>query len=147
MSYDETTEISTEPSKWPGVTSLRALLDREKDEETPNLNVLLCEIFVAIYMSLLSYALASCDSQILFRLVSQNITPNYWSHIFGGGSKKTLKIETSHTPLAKELSVIESAFCYYVAMFKIWLCNIFCLGSIFCLFIWSYLQKNFLLSE
>lgn len=30
MSYDEITQISTEPSKWPGVTSLRALLDREK---------------------------------------------------------------------------------------------------------------------
>eukprot|EP00094_Tigriopus_californicus_P002839 TCALIF_02737-PA protein Name:"Similar to DMXL1 DmX-like protein 1 (Homo sapiens)" AED:0.22 eAED:0.22 QI:0/0.72/0.68/1/1/1/19/158/2211 len=105
MSYDETTEISTDPSKWPGVTSLRALLDREKDEETPNLNVLLCETYVAIYISLLSYALASCDSQILYRLISQNVTPNYWSHIFGGGAKKRLKIETaSHVPLAKELS-------------------------------------------
>ena len=29
--------VTTEPSKWPGVASLRALLDREKDEEAPNL--------------------------------------------------------------------------------------------------------------
>jgi|688.fasta_scaffold1249893_1 hypothetical protein len=29
--------VTTEPNKWPGVASLRALLDREKDEETPNL--------------------------------------------------------------------------------------------------------------
>ena len=64
---DPAEAVTTEPSKWPGVTSLRALLDREKDEETPNLNVLLCEVFVAIYMSLFSYALASCDAQILYR--------------------------------------------------------------------------------
>jgi hypothetical protein len=51
--------VTTEPSKWPGVASLRALLDREKDEEAPNLNVLLCESFVAIYIGLLSYALVS----------------------------------------------------------------------------------------
>lgn len=79
-----------------------------KDEETPNLNVLLCETFVAIYMSLLSYALASCDAQILYRLISQKITPNYWSHIFGGGAKKTMRVETMsvpHPPLSKELSV------------------------------------------
>ncbi len=57
-------DITTEPSKWPGVASLRALLDREKDDETPNLTVLLCETFVAIYMSLLSFALASCDAQV-----------------------------------------------------------------------------------
>jgi len=49
--------VTTEPSKWPGVASLRALLDREKDEEAPNLSVLLCEAFVAIYIGLLSYAL------------------------------------------------------------------------------------------
>ena len=114
MSYDESmTEISTDPSKWPGVTSLRALLDREKDEETPNLNVLLAETFVAVYMSLLAYALATSDAQILYRLVSQRITANYWSHIFGGGARKSLKIETNHvagssavhTPLSKEVSV------------------------------------------
>ena len=29
--------VTTDPSKWPGVASLRALLDREKDEEAPNL--------------------------------------------------------------------------------------------------------------
>ena len=51
--------VTTEPSKWPGVASLRALLDREKDEETPNLNVLLCEAYVAIYIGLFSYALAT----------------------------------------------------------------------------------------
>ncbi len=56
--------VTTEPSRWPGVASLRALLDREKDEETPALAVLLCETFVAVYMSLLSYALASCDAQV-----------------------------------------------------------------------------------
>ena len=101
----DSSDVTTDPSKWPGVTSLRALLDREKDDETPNLNVLLCEIFVAVYMSLLSYALSSCDPQILYRLVSQKIGSTYWSHLFGGGAKKIMKVETSHSPLVKELSV------------------------------------------
>jgi hypothetical protein len=99
-------DVITEPSKWPGVTSLRALLDREKDEEAPNLIVLLCETFVAIYMSLLSYALATCDAQILYRLISQKINHQYFSHIFGGGAKKALQIETSSAnSLPKEVSV------------------------------------------
>ncbi len=99
--------IVTEPGKWPGVSSLRALLDREKDDETPNLNVLLCETFVAIYMSLLSYGLASCDAQILYRLVSQKVTSNYWAQIFGGGTKKTIQVERAapHPAITKELSV------------------------------------------
>ena len=62
----------------------RALLDRDKDEEMPNLIVLLCESFVAIYMSLLSYALATCDAHILYRLVGQNVANSLWSAVFGG---------------------------------------------------------------
>ena len=74
------------PAKWPGkylplffsefvlhyylhlgVTSLRALLAREKDEDAPRLLTLLCEAFVAVYTSLLCYAMAACDSHVLFR--------------------------------------------------------------------------------
>ena len=99
-------DITTEPSKWPGVTSLRALLDRDKDEETPTLNVLLCEAYVAIYMSLLSYALATCDPHILYRLLGQKPNPQYWSSIFGGGSKTSLHVTTSHTPISKSPSTV-----------------------------------------
>ena len=105
---DVCAEITTEPSKWPGVTSLRALLDREKDEETPNLNILLCEAYVAIYMSLLSYALATCDPHILYRLIGQKPSPAYWAALFGGGTKTTLHVTANaaaNTPLAKSPSV------------------------------------------
>ena len=81
--------------RWPGVTSLRALLDRDKDEESPNLIVLLCEAFVAIYLSLLSYALATCDAHILYRLIGQRIDPSMWAGIFGGGSRKILQVATA----------------------------------------------------
>ena len=50
----------------------------------PNLIVLLSEAFVAIYMSLLSYALATCDAHILYRLVGQNVANSLWSAVFGG---------------------------------------------------------------
>lgn len=75
-----------------GVTNLRALLAREKDEDTPRLNILLCEAFVASYMSLVTYALATCDCHILYRLAGQKFTEKTWATLFGGGIKKLLKV-------------------------------------------------------
>ena len=86
-------QASSSPSKWPGeltftpncprvgcnvllfsaprlrlgVTSLRALLAREKEEDTPRLMTLLCEAFVAVYTSMLCYSMAACDSHVLYR--------------------------------------------------------------------------------
>ena len=100
---EDVSQVFTEPSKWPGVTSLRALLDRDKDDDTPNLCVLLCETYVAVYMSLLLYALSTCDCHVLYRLISQVPTHNGWTQVFGGGSKKIVKVETSvNSPLMKE---------------------------------------------
>eukprot|EP00090_Calanus_glacialis_P031935 TRINITY_DN5300_c0_g1_i1.p1 TRINITY_DN5300_c0_g1~~TRINITY_DN5300_c0_g1_i1.p1 ORF type:complete len:2845 (+),score=1055.83 TRINITY_DN5300_c0_g1_i1:272-8536(+) len=95
---DEESKIVTEPCKWPGVTALRALLDRDKDDDTPNLNVLLCENYAAVYLSLLVYGLATCDCHILFRLVSQTPSGQVWAQIFGGGTKKQLNVEINSTP-------------------------------------------------
>lgn len=78
-----------------GVTNLRALLAREKDEDTPRLNILLCEAFVASYMSLVTYALATCDCHILYRLAGQKFTERTWALLFGGGVKKLLKVAQS----------------------------------------------------
>uniref|UniRef100_A0A182VT50 RAVE complex protein Rav1 C-terminal domain-containing protein n=1 Tax=Anopheles minimus TaxID=112268 RepID=A0A182VT50_9DIPT len=100
-STDEPLAVSTPPSKWPGVTNLRALLAREKDEDTPRLNVLLCESFVAAYMALFVYALTTCDSHILYRLAGQNFSDSSWSTLFGGGVKKLLRKATSHAQTAQ----------------------------------------------
>ena len=108
MSFDGTQEITTEPHKWPGVTSLRALLDRDKDEEMPNLIVLLCEAFVAIYMSLLSYALATCDAHILYRLVGQHMDAPLWANIFGGGCRKVLQVATAPPPVPRRESQVDN---------------------------------------
>ena len=91
----------------------RALLDRDKDEEMPNLIVLLCESFVAIYMSLLSYALATCDAHILYRLVGQNVANSLWSAVFGGKVlvkykrfKKIAWIQSHHLHLQRKLKLL-----------------------------------------
>ena len=81
-------QVTTEPGRWPGVSALRSLLDRDKDDDTPNLNVLLCETYTAVYLSLLVYGLATCDCHILFRLVTQKPNTTVWAQIFGGGTKK-----------------------------------------------------------
>ena len=77
----EVMKVVTEPGKWPGVTSLKTMLDREKDEDTPDLNIFLCETYAAVYTSLLTYALATCDTHILFRLVTNKPSRHLWSQV------------------------------------------------------------------
>uniref|UniRef100_A0A6B2EFJ9 Putative rabconnectin n=1 Tax=Phlebotomus kandelakii TaxID=1109342 RepID=A0A6B2EFJ9_9DIPT len=107
-SSDEPITVSTSPAKWPGVTNLRALLAREKDEDTPRLNVLLCEAFVATFMALLVYALHSCDCHILYRLSGQKFSNNTWASLYGGGVKKLLRKATSHAQAAQAVATQDS---------------------------------------
>jgi len=81
-STDEPAGVCTTPSKWPGVTNLRALLAREKDEDVPKLNVLLLESFVSTYMALFIYSLSTCDSRLLYRLSGQSFNNETWSTLF-----------------------------------------------------------------
>lgn len=91
MSLNESQQITTLPSKWPGVTSLRALLAREKDDDTPRLTVILCEAFAAVYLALVLYGLCSYDCVILFHVAAHNFTQETWGRLFGGGIKKLLR--------------------------------------------------------
>ncbi|XP_046448229.1 dmX-like protein 2 isoform X2 [Daphnia pulex] len=90
-------EPGSSPSKWPGVTSLRALLAREKDEDAPRLLTLLCEAFVAVYTSLLCYSMAACDSHVLYRLAGLQPTESMWGSIYGGGAKQLVRVTTTTT--------------------------------------------------
>ena len=103
-SSDEPVTVSTSPPKWPGVTNLRALLAREKDEDTPRLNVLLCEAFMATFMSLLVYGLATCDCHILYRLAGQKFSNSSWANLYGGGIKKLLRKATAQMQLVQQQS-------------------------------------------
>lgn len=71
-------QITTLPSKWPGVTSLRALLAQEKDDDTPRLTVLLCESFVATFLALLLYGLISCDCVVLHYVNGHSFDAQTW---------------------------------------------------------------------
>ncbi|KAJ8957603.1 hypothetical protein NQ314_006529 [Rhamnusium bicolor] len=91
VSINEGQNIITLPPKWPGVTSLRSLLAREKDEDTPRLTVVLCETFTAVYLALLLYGLVTCDCIILFHVTAHNFSQEVWGKLFGGGIKKLLR--------------------------------------------------------
>lgn len=104
MSINDGHQITTLPSKWPGVTSLRALLAREKDEDTPRLTVLLCEAFTATYMALLLYGLCSYDCIILFHATAHKFNQETWSMLFGGGIKKLLRTASVTTPVGTAMS-------------------------------------------
>uniref|UniRef100_A0A914ZRW3 RAVE complex protein Rav1 C-terminal domain-containing protein n=1 Tax=Parascaris univalens TaxID=6257 RepID=A0A914ZRW3_PARUN len=91
ISWSEDMHVMTIPSKWPGVDNLVALLNREKDEETPQLRLLLAETFVAVMMSLFSYAFTAYDSRWLYRLAAHVIDSKQFANVFGGGGEKKLK--------------------------------------------------------
>lgn len=78
ISVNDGQQIITLPSKWPGVTSLRALLAREKDEDTPRLTVVLCEAFSATYLALVLYGLSTCDCVILFHVTAHAFNQDVW---------------------------------------------------------------------
>ena len=57
------------------------------------------------------YALATCDSLILYRLAGQKFTNQTWAMLFGGGVKKLLKVATSGTCGTQVSVVLVSSEC------------------------------------
>ncbi|EJD75711.1 hypothetical protein LOAG_17206 [Loa loa] len=91
-------QVTTSPSKWPGVESLLAILSREKGEEVPQLKLLVLEIYIAVFASLFAYALATYDARWLFRLAARNIGAKEFGILFGGGGGKGQKVSPSRAP-------------------------------------------------
>ncbi|NP_001368760.1 RAVE complex protein Rav1 C-terminal domain-containing protein [Caenorhabditis elegans] len=87
--------VVTPPVKWPGVEALVALLGREKEDDAPQLRLLIIESFLAISMSLFCFALSAYDSRWLFRLSAHEIDPSKFGLIFGGGGESK---KASHPP-------------------------------------------------
>uniref|UniRef100_A0A158R4B7 WD_REPEATS_REGION domain-containing protein n=1 Tax=Syphacia muris TaxID=451379 RepID=A0A158R4B7_9BILA len=85
VSFSDDVQVTTLPSKWPGVDNLVALLTRERDEETPQLRLLLTETLFAISMSLFSYAFTAYDSRWLYRLAAHRFDAKQFATVFGGG--------------------------------------------------------------
>lgn len=83
-----------------------SLLSREKDDDTPNLSLLLLECFVAITMSLFSYALTIYDSQWLFRLCAHQLSEESFGIMFGGGGRKKLRSIVPTRPPRKNIFLI-----------------------------------------
>lgn len=103
-----------------GVSSLRALLAQDKDEDSPKLHTLLCEAFVSVYLSQLIHALSTCDCHVLYRLVGQQFSKETWALLFGGGVKILLHVSTGTSSLDASVSpsveskfnILNGLFCY-----------------------------------
>ena len=77
------------------------MLAREKDDNTPKLQILLCETLVGVYVSLLVTALATYDCSMLYKLIAHRFVQQMWGALFGGGSKTVLRVSDSQMPLSK----------------------------------------------
>ena len=93
-----------------GVQNLVALLSREKDDDTPNLQVLLAECFLAVYMALFAYAFTAYDSRWLYRLSAHPITPQMFATVFGGGGEKKLSSNKAQPPRPPSKNVLLKGF-------------------------------------
>uniref|UniRef100_A0A8R1HL41 WD_REPEATS_REGION domain-containing protein n=1 Tax=Caenorhabditis japonica TaxID=281687 RepID=A0A8R1HL41_CAEJA len=87
ISKEAVNHVATAPVKWPGLESLIASLGREKDEDAPQLRLLIIESFLAIFMSLFCFAFSAYDSRWLYRLSAHEIDPIKFGYIFGGGGE------------------------------------------------------------
>lgn len=100
MATDEEAAVISSPSQWPGVTSLVALLSRERlrggtEASGPNLRLLLVEFFVAVTMSLFCYAFALYDCRWLFRICAHATDGQMFAKMFGGGGERRLRSTTA----------------------------------------------------
>lgn len=90
--------IST-PDKWPGVAILRGMLSREEDGETPKLKFLLVECYAAVFVSIFVHAVAICDPIALYRILAKKMDAAGFAAVFGGGTKKQIKMSVIHQHL------------------------------------------------
>ncbi|CAF5154076.1 unnamed protein product [Rotaria magnacalcarata] len=83
---------TTAPKDWPGI-KIFGTSAKDQENNFSNLKILLVEILVSVYMSLLVYALSTDDCNTLYRLLVRKwSTPEtavkLWYGVFGGGAKK-----------------------------------------------------------
>lgn len=80
-------EPTSAPSQWPGVKFLVTLLTSSSRDRSQQIRLLLCEISVAIYLSMLVSASSRLSCQNLYRLVTNSLSEKMWNAVFGGGTK------------------------------------------------------------
>ncbi|CAF4557049.1 unnamed protein product [Rotaria sp. Silwood1] len=83
---------TTAPKDWPGI-KIFATTAKDQENNLTKLKILLVEILISVYMSLLIYALSTDDCNTLYRLLVRKwSTPEsavkLWYGVFGGGAKK-----------------------------------------------------------
>lgn len=90
------------PASWPGVDSLIALLSLGRDEEAPNLRLVLVKSFFSVAVALFSYALAVYDPRWLYRLSARDVNSIAYSQIFGGAGERNIhKVKPPNRPPRK----------------------------------------------
>lgn len=95
-------DVKSSPSSWPGVDTLIALLSLGRDEEAPNLRLVLVKCFFSVSVSLFCYALAVYDSRWLYRLCAKDVNSIAFGQIFGGAGEKSIhKVKPPNRPPRK----------------------------------------------
>lgn len=93
---DNSEKVISTPDKWPGVSILRGILSREEDGESPKLKYLLVECYAAVFASIFVHSIAICDAKAIFRLLAKKMDASAFSSVFGGGTKRQIKLPAIH---------------------------------------------------
>ncbi len=78
------------PLNWPGVQLLSSILAATNKEGTKTLKILLCESAIAVYLALLITSTSQFLPNQLYRIVLNQLNPEMWGLVFGGGTKLVL---------------------------------------------------------
>ena len=96
---------TTAPSLWPGVALLQAKLNSDgPSENRTKILVLLCEVTVAVYISLLIHAMHTHSTSLLYRLTNHVLGSKMWNAVYGGGAKIPIKYTKSSSNLKQMAS-------------------------------------------
>lgn len=104
---------------------LSTALVKDQESNINKLRILLVEILVTVYMSLLIYAVSTDDCNTLYRLLKRKwSTPEsavkLWYGVFGGGAKKPMASKINSTvafSASRKFSVSSASFVFHRSTF------------------------------
>ncbi|KRY70236.1 DmX-like protein 2 [Trichinella pseudospiralis] len=86
-------QVTSKPSQWPGIDLSSSFLTTDRDEDVPNLLILLVETWTSIYLSLFAYCMYAYDSRWLYRLMAHPVNESLFATVFGGSGERQLLVD------------------------------------------------------
>ncbi|KRZ61540.1 DmX-like protein 1 [Trichinella nativa] len=95
-------QVTSKPSQWPGIDLSSSFLTTDRDEDVPNLLILLVETWTSIYLSLFAYCMYAYDSRWLYRLMAHPVNESLFATVFGGSGERQFLADTLNSTVQEK---------------------------------------------